>query len=286
MDLTNNTNLTGLYCPANSIINLQLNNPVLDYLECWENQLSSLDLTLCPALDYIDCHINQLVDLNISQCMDLSLLRAWSNQLTSIDLSNNVNLINLDLAHNILTSIDTSHNILLEGFGCSNNSIVNIDLSNNTNLVAVYCSYIPELNSIDIRNGNNENINSFYAFNDNLNCIYVDDSNAEYLNDWLINNTTTFVNNELECESLNNSDLFDISDNIKLFPNPAKDYIAISIKKKAKYRLIENSGKIVCRGHFNVGLNLLSITNLPNGIYILRIELDTNVITRKIIKSE
>jgi len=286
LDLSSNSNLTWLVCQVNFISSLQLNSTYLHTIECFENQLTSLNLSQCIALETIDCHINQINNLNISECIELTDLTAWSNNLTFLNTSQNINLSSIDLSYNSITHIDFSNNIQLLNFSCTYGNFEHLDFSNSQNIISVGCSYNPELSYLDIRNGNNENISSFWANDTNLECIYVDNADSTYLENWHIDETTTFVNNEAECESLHDNEFLDTADQVKLFPNPAKDYIAISIKKKAKHRLIENTGKIVRRGHFNVGLNSLSISNLPNGIYILRIEFDTSIITKKIIKTE
>jgi len=40
--------------------------PNLQYLDCRENQLTTLDMSLNPMLDYLDCWRNQLVLLDVS----------------------------------------------------------------------------------------------------------------------------------------------------------------------------------------------------------------------------
>ncbi len=60
---------------------------------------------------------------------------------------------------------------------CHNNQIEVIDVSENENLIYLLCMNNPPLHSVDLRNGNNHNMNNFQAFeNPNLECIFVDNS--------------------------------------------------------------------------------------------------------------
>lgn len=286
LDLSNNMQLEMIACFVNQINSLQLNSSFLHTLECYENQITTLDLSFCPLLTDIDCHTNSISVLNLTACTELITLTAWDNQLTFLDVSQNIKLQHLRIPYNNIASIDLSNNILLELFRSTYGNFEILDFSNNPNLGSVGCGYNPQLSYLDIRNGNNENISLFAANDSNLECIYVDDAEASYLENWHIDTTTTFVNNEAECESLHDDEFFDMADHVRLFPNPTKDYIAISLKKNARYRLLDCNGKNIVNGLFTIGLNSLNISNLPNGIYVLRIELDTSVITKKIIKSE
>ena len=143
LDLTNNTQLEWLSCQGNQLESLQLNSPYLEIIECYENYLSTLDLSSTTALSELYCSENQLEVLNITQNSNLILLDAGENELTSLDVSNNEALIYL---------------------GCSHTNISSIDITNNYNLRTFYATNIPPLSNLDMRNGNNANINSINVF--------------------------------------------------------------------------------------------------------------------------
>ena len=67
----------------------------LDFLECYHNQLTSLDLSKNTALTYLDCWDQQLRSLDVSKNTALTDLRCSYNQLTSLDLSKNTALTEL-----------------------------------------------------------------------------------------------------------------------------------------------------------------------------------------------
>lgn len=76
---------------------------------------------------------------------------------------------------------------------------------------------------------------------------------------------------------------------LKLFPNPVKDELALSINKEEKivsYSIFDNSGNLVKKGNFESKLNeqKLNLSDLNKGIYLINIETDTQSYREKIIK--
>ena len=76
------------------------------------------------------CYDNNLTTLDVSNNTELKILACDNNQLTSLDVSNNTALTELYCDDNQLTSLDVSHNTLLTDFMCSNNQLASVDLSN------------------------------------------------------------------------------------------------------------------------------------------------------------
>lgn len=68
----------------------------LEYLDCRDNQLKSLDLSKNTALVTLDCDYNQLSSLNLSGCTSLRELHCLYNELPSLDISNNTALTSLN----------------------------------------------------------------------------------------------------------------------------------------------------------------------------------------------
>ncbi len=61
---------------------------------------------------------------------------------------------------------------------CHNNQIEVVDVSQNKNLIYLLVMNNPPLKSVDLRNGNNHNMDNFQAFdNPSLRCVSVDDAN-------------------------------------------------------------------------------------------------------------
>ena len=112
----------------------------LQTLECYSNQLTSLDISENTALKSLDCAKNQLTSLDVSQNTALESLDCADNQLTSLDVSRNTALKSLDCAKNQLTSLDVSQNTALESLNCADNQLTALDISQNTALESLICA--------------------------------------------------------------------------------------------------------------------------------------------------
>lgn len=53
----------------------------LTYLQCSNNQLTSLDVSECTKLQYLYCSNNQLTSLDVSGCTALTNLECYKNQI-------------------------------------------------------------------------------------------------------------------------------------------------------------------------------------------------------------
>lgn len=190
------------------ITNLNLNNKEisslqgleafinLTYLNVWGNPIGSLDISMLPELETLWCGRNGLSNLDLSQNTKLKNLYAWTNQLTSLntsnnplledlqlgenqltglDLSNNTLLTNVEIHKNAFTSIDLSANILLTQFWAWENQLTGLDLSKNGALNHIRIQDNLALSYLNVKNGNNENIDNFYVSNTpKLSCITSD----------------------------------------------------------------------------------------------------------------
>jgi|GEM_PF-317731 len=133
-------NIIELSCYNNQLTSLDLsNNTALTYLFCSNNPLSSLDLSNNTALETLDCSWNQLSNLDVGNNTALITLMCYNNQLSSLDLSNNTALIELFCNNNELTSLDVSNNTALGLLWCFDNQLSSLDVSNNTALTELYC---------------------------------------------------------------------------------------------------------------------------------------------------
>ena len=146
------TALTGLFCYDNQLTSLDLsNNTALTSLSCEGNQLTSLDVSKNTALTSLSCEGNQLTSLDVSKNTALTGLFCYDNQLTSLDVSKNTALTGLSCEGNQLTSLDVSKNTALTSFSCEGNQLTSLDLSNNTALTVLNCSG-NQLTSLDLHN--------------------------------------------------------------------------------------------------------------------------------------
>ena len=111
----------------------------LTSLICYDNKLTSLDVSKNTALTSLECSKNQLTSLDLSNNTALTSLTCFGNQLTSLDVSKNTALINLACYENQLTSLDLSNNTALTSLTCNDNQLTSLDLSNNTALTDLSC---------------------------------------------------------------------------------------------------------------------------------------------------
>lgn len=132
----------------------------LKKLDCYNNQLTSLDLSQNLMLKELDCHNNQLTSLNVSQNTALTSIVCFDNQLTNLDVSQNTALATLGCSNNQLTSLDVSQNTALMQLYCNENQLTGIDVTNNPGLIELYFSN-NQFTSIDI--SQNTNLLELYA---------------------------------------------------------------------------------------------------------------------------
>ena len=160
------TDLSYLYCGYNQLTSLNVSGATaLSYLYCHYNHLTSLDVSQNTALTELYCAYNQLTSLNVNGATALTHLWCEYNQLTSLNVNGATALTTLYCHQNQLTSLDVSQNTALSYLYCHYNHLTSLDLSQNTALTWLLC-YNNQLTSLDVRvamNGNNTNLNVFYA---------------------------------------------------------------------------------------------------------------------------
>lgn len=132
-DLAGIEYFTGLYqlrCYENQLTSIDLSHcPGLTYLICSENQLRSLDLSRCPRLEFLYCGYNPLAGLDLSPCPGLNVLSCGGLGLTSLDLSRFTDLRMLFCDDNQLSDLDLSRCPRLESLSCRNNQLTGLDVS-------------------------------------------------------------------------------------------------------------------------------------------------------------
>ena len=70
---------------------------------------------------------------------------------------------------------------------------------------------------------------------------------------------------------------------LRIYPNPAKDIINIETSaQRCEYQLINNIGQIVLNGILS-GENVISVENINNGIYFLKLIVDGEVSINKVV---
>jgi len=102
------------------------NNHLLRWLYCEFNQLTNLDISGCNILEHLICYNNLLTSLNVSNHTSLRLLMCQQNQLINLDISGCTSLIELNCSGNLLASLDLSTNSQLMQHWERSDGILNI----------------------------------------------------------------------------------------------------------------------------------------------------------------
>lgn len=115
----------------------------LTYLDCDNNNLSTLDLSKNIALTTLKCSNNSpLSAIDISKNVALTTLTCANNKkLTFLDVSNNIALNSLDCSASGLTALDVSKNTALKKLQLFGNKITTLDVSKNTALTSLNISF-------------------------------------------------------------------------------------------------------------------------------------------------
>ena len=291
IDVSNNPNIELLNCWENQLTSLNVsNNSSLINLSCSSNQLTTLDMSNNPNIESLNCTDNQLTHLNVSNNPVLHSIGCGNNQLTSLDVSNCMALESLYFQDNQITNIDLSNNPILSVLSCTSNLLTNLDVSNNPHLEYLWC-HANSLENLEVRNGNNTIIpgtgtggNVYFDSRDNpnLTCIYVE--NAEYSSqNWTnIDPASTFVENEAECDALS------IGENaleldVFVYPNPTDNYLFVEGNKNPISISIYNllGAEVISKSN----TDKINVSELSNGVYIIRISDGIGQTNRKFIKN-
>ncbi len=139
-------------------------------LFCYQNQLSSLNVSGLIFLRSLYCQDNQLTSINITGITNLYVLHCENNQLTALDFSGNTsNNLFVDCSNNNLSTlfIKNGWNVILSSTEIYCQCSRNIYFFNNPNLTYVCCDD-GEIDSIQALSGttdySNFTVNSYCSF--------------------------------------------------------------------------------------------------------------------------
>jgi Leucine-rich repeat (LRR) protein len=313
--------LTYLHCDANQLTSLDVSGcAALKRLLCMENQLTSLDVSKNTALENLDCYGNQLTSLDVSGCKALTFLDL-SGLPTLYEVCvwrmpfppGGVNVYKYDspnvyfnntCGYNIVGIPNTAFlNALIdEGVDTNGDKLINyveaeaityLDVSSKNisdmtgieafvNLVTLDCSW-NELTSLDI--------------SDNKALTKLILSNIPTLHDvcvWEIPFPPAGVEVEASyCPNMyftadcNLTDLNCLKEShaIDIYPNPSDDIIKIEIENpnKASIEFYNISGNLIFGKIPESKAEIIDISDLPKGIYIIKVIQDNAINVGKVV---
>ncbi|MDY8134624.1 immunoglobulin-like domain-containing protein [Aquimarina sp. 2201CG5-10] len=144
------------------------------------------------ALESLNCDYNDLTTLDLSSNTNLKILNAAENDFTSLDFTGYTVLEEVNLRSNSITTFLVDNNPNLKKLNVGKNGLTSLDVSSCTQLEEL-AAHQNLLESLDVRNGNNNLITDFFVlYNPNLTCIQVDDASATYLTTWEKDDTASF----------------------------------------------------------------------------------------------
>ncbi|MFA5619801.1 MAG: T9SS type A sorting domain-containing protein [Weeksellaceae bacterium] len=288
IDLSLNINLKILGLAFTALTTLELSNNLnLEHLVTFGSPISSMIIGNKPNLKIAEIYENQLTTIDLSQCPVLETLYIQGNFLTELDISQNPELETLWCHINELQALDTSQNPELAVLFTGHVNISHYDFSQNPNLYFFSGGYNNALTYVDFRNGNNEIVELFAIVQSfNLECIYVDDTSAPYLDDWYIDTEFHFVHNEVECNALNTEEVF--AQRMTVFPNPVRDILYILNQNSAitAITISDVSGKIIDQINTPEKQIKIDFSSYPKGIYFVQAESEKKIFrTEKVVKN-
>ncbi len=198
IDISQNLNLTKLFCSHNQISSLDVSQNIkLKELRCFDNQLSSLDIRRNVNLTELSCGYNQLSILDVSQNVNLTTLDCSWNSLSSLDVTKNVNLTRLDCRNNPLSNLDVSQNVNLTELICAFNRLSSLNVTKNVNLTTLDCGW-NSLSSLDVTK--NVNLKWLFCEVNQLSSLDVSKNTKLKLLSIHGNNFSTSVLNNIYCQ--------------------------------------------------------------------------------------
>ena len=221
---------------------------------------------------------------------DSNFLNALLNYTPVID-ANNDDLIQFDEAEAFNGLLNVANQTIFDftgleafvnitGFNGSGNFMSSLSLVSNTGLTSVDFSDSPDLETVNLKNGNNTAITSFNgATCPSLEFVCVDDVAFAEANFTNIDAQVQFVDN---CEFLA-TPTFSLKDVTTLFPNPVSEIVTVSLTENFNYigaevysvsgqKLLETSAKQI------------NMSDLSAGIYFVKVNSEQGTITKKIVK--
>lgn len=242
----------------------------LKLLDCSFAKLSSIDFTNLSSLTEIYCTNNLITAFNNFQNIkSLFALDCSNNQMTSLDLSNS-------------SSVDLPNFETKVLFRFNNNNFQNLNLQNNRQ-TSWLCLCSP-IDGGDCLYSADVTINACkytpgLSGNPNLQVVKIN-CGEKFNYEMTYGNTFNFVEN---CGVAATQES-DFANKFKIYPNPAKDFISIETNEKViEISVFDYSGKLVSKHERN--FNIISVTQLPKGNYVMKIKTQEKTFNYKFIKN-
>jgi hypothetical protein len=294
LNLNNNQALEELRCQDNQLTNLDVSQKALiKDIYCNNNQLENLDARECATLVYLSCHNNHLTNLNTSGCKKLEYLYCYNNQLTNMDLSSNTVLKNLWCYKNRLplSNLFAASELLQKQddklFGSQTllpqNAVIETNLFLDQSVFnGIYTNYTIT------QNGNPAPESDYSITDGKISFHKLGTYQVTMTNNAIVSNIFYPAKVEIELVivdvGIEENGMLDVI----IYPNPTMGELTIdngelTITNIEIYdvfgRKQSSNHRITSSSH-----HLINISNLPAGIYFIKVTAQENVYTQKIVK--
>ena len=321
LDASGCTALQELRCFDNQLSVLDVGGcTALQELRCSNNLLSVLDISNCIVLLSLGCDNNLLTTLYINSNTNLEDFGCWNNQLSVLDISKNTKLKGLGCSNNQLGVLDISNNTALADLDCSDNRLHLSDLYNASEKIVHAFNKVlgtQRLLPQEFIVGESIDFSAQRRFG-GIETVFTIEKDSLPTSDYAINNgIITFKDTGIFTVIMTNSAIIsdpsypaevivDIhvlpdvgiaevtKENFIIYPNPTIGELIVKIAGQArndmdKIEIYDVMGR-------NVGANLrvrpidaetisIDISHLPSGIYVVKINTDKGIITKKFVKN-
>lgn len=106
--------------------------PNLLRFSCYDEALSTIELSQNTKLIWLYCSGNQITNINLTNLTALQYLQVGAApSLTSLDVSKNIALVHFEVGGTGLTTLDLWHNVALEKIYCWDNKLTGLNLNLN-----------------------------------------------------------------------------------------------------------------------------------------------------------
>lgn len=245
------------------VTNLTINN----------QNISNIDeISYFSNLQYLSCGQNSITSIEFFDNNILQSLICNDNLINTITLNNLPNLINLYCSGNLMTDIDLSSTGFIEGDFSNNPNLQTVQLKNG---VANFCQILL-MQGVDYTCSMFLNCPAL-----RLVCLDQEDLDSSLYYSFVPQELVTFNTNSnctLSSNTFNNN-------NLKIYPNPFKDYLFLSSEdnlKLEKITIFNSLGQIVYVNSLN--FKNIDVSQLNSGYYFIEIVSDQGRKIEKVIK--
>jgi hypothetical protein len=278
LDASNNTGLVVLHCWNNNLSSLNVSGlTILEELECGDNNLSSLDASGLTALKDLYCYDNNLSSLLVDGLTALKMLLCFGNNLSFLSVNGLTVLKGLYCYTNNLSTIKISGCDSLNYIDCSGNNLSACGLDSLFHQLPR--RPIDNKGFIMIRDGGENDQPGAYSCRDTI-------ATNRNWNVW--DNATPIINSNYECPyfTLGIEELIVNNINARVYPNPVSNYLNIECEESInKLELYDAFGRIVISQESVQNNTSIDVSNLANGIYILKLRTAEGVGEYKVVKN-